>query len=97
MELPDRVNGELKARKQLIWEPHPAEGISDDYTEEKASLERQIQKKAEIQYQIAQELQHTSNILHEIEEEQPQQERELFTRQHVVKKESAGTVEPQDS
>ncbi|GCB61767.1 hypothetical protein scyTo_0012967 [Scyliorhinus torazame] len=70
-------------------------GISDGYMEEKASLERQIQKEAEIQQQNTQELQHTSNHLHEIEEEQnePQQGRELLTRQQVVMK---GTVELQE-
>ncbi|XP_078091654.1 A-kinase anchor protein 9 isoform X2 [Mustelus asterias] len=94
-ELLDRINEELKAREKLALELHKAEGVIDGYSEEKASLERQIQEKTEIQHQIAQELQHTSSRLHELEEErqQLQQERELITRQQVAMKENAGTVE----
>ncbi|XP_067868569.1 A-kinase anchor protein 9 isoform X3 [Heterodontus francisci] len=94
-ELLERINEELKAREQLALELHKAEGIIDGYTEEKAGLERQIREKAEIQHQIAQELQHTSSRLHELEEErqQLQQERELITRQQVAMKENAGSVE----
>ncbi|XP_048415626.2 A-kinase anchor protein 9 isoform X3 [Stegostoma tigrinum] len=94
-ELLERINEEQKAREQLALELHKAEGIIDGYTEEKASLEKQIREKTETQNQIAQELQHTSSRLHELEEERQQvhQEKELITRQQVAMKENAGTVE----
>ncbi|GCB66061.1 hypothetical protein scyTo_0004897 [Scyliorhinus torazame] len=76
---------------------HPAGVISDGDTVEKASLERQIWKQAATQRQIAWEHQYTSNHLHEIKEErQRQQRRKLLTKQEVVMKENAGTVELQE-
>ncbi|GCB66501.1 hypothetical protein scyTo_0000608 [Scyliorhinus torazame] len=92
IELLDKVNGERKAKKQLARELPRSGDISDSYMEEKARLERQIRRKAEIQHRISQECQPTINYLQEIEEEQG---RELLTRQQVVMKETAGTVELQ--
>lgn len=58
-------------------------------------MERQIREKDESRHQIAQELQHTSTRLQELEEErqQLQQERDLIARQQVALKENAGSVE----
>ncbi|XP_069504525.1 A-kinase anchor protein 9 isoform X2 [Ambystoma mexicanum] len=91
-ELQERLAEEARAREHLASELSKAEGLLDGYSDERLSLEKQMQEKNDLIHRLEQELQSTGNRLQELEEErqQVQDERELLSRQKDAMKADAG-------
>ncbi|XP_078519765.1 A-kinase anchor protein 9 isoform X2 [Lissotriton helveticus] len=96
-ELQERLAEEAKAREHLASELSKAEGLLDGYSDDRVSLEKQMQEKTDLIHRLEQELQSTGNRLQELEEErqQVQDERELLSRQKDAMKADAGPAELQ--
>nr|XP_033787063.1 A-kinase anchor protein 9 isoform X3 [Geotrypetes seraphini] len=96
-DLQERLSEEAKARERLALELSRAEGLLDGYTDEKDSLEKQMQEKTHLINHLEQELQGTGNRLQELEDERRQilEERELLARQKDAMKAEAGSAELQ--
>ncbi|XP_069067719.1 A-kinase anchor protein 9 isoform X3 [Pleurodeles waltl] len=96
-ELQERLAEEAKAREHLASELSKAEGLLDGYSDDRVSLEKQVQEKTDLIHRLEQELQSTGNRLQELEEERQlvQDERELLSRQKNAMKADAGPAELQ--
>lgn len=94
-ELQERLDEEAKAREHLASELSKAEGLLDGYSDDRVSLEKQMQEKNDLIHRLEQELQSTGNRLQELEDErqQVQDERELLSRQKDAMKADAGPAE----